>query len=168
MGYSLDTPLTTTHKSSLVANLIGSPSHPTQGNSMFCVTEGWANDHSDSKVIKHQSHTRVKAQSRCLDMEGSKISPSNFKVLVNLRHKLFIALNKDIPLSTSSLLAWAINMAAINSGAEEPIKWIISHKPSLLHPILRAVTKTHCRKLFQTYHDELWRHWRTTCTCRSF
>lgn len=35
MGYSLDTPLTTAHKSGLDANSVGSPSHPTQGNSPF-------------------------------------------------------------------------------------------------------------------------------------
>lgn len=74
------------------------------------------------KIIKRLSQARIVAQSCSLDMEGSKPSPPNFKVLVNLRHKLFIVLNKVIPLSNSSLLAGAINMAAINSGAEEPIK----------------------------------------------
>lgn len=89
---------------------------------MVRVTKVSRHDYNDGKIIKCLSQTRIMAQSHSLDMEGSKPRPSHFKVLVNLRHKLFIVLNKVIPLSNSSLLAGAINMAVINSGAEGPIK----------------------------------------------
>lgn len=52
----------------------------------------------------------------------AKISPSVFIFLVNLQLKLFISLNKAVPLSVASLLSPAVNMAAIISGAEKPMK----------------------------------------------